>query len=368
MSVNHVHGTNHSAPAREPEAGHGGSSADFANIMGMSGAEILNFIFDMLRQAAGGQQSGSGAFDPSFNPNGMTPNERTIGMEGHCAGGHGAHGGGHGVGGSHAGHGQSSHGSGGAHGAGGGSALRDPVYAERAPDDIVAGLGGLVDAEGNVEAANKGQHSGHAGHEMGHELNVHATYEAASAAGIDADQFIGDFVADDSNFNPNQTTEQKYAGALTVLNDMTAAVTMGGIEGDLGEISTIAGSATEAALAGDADALRGILTDAGGDVRHMSDDMLLNTWATNSHMYNHSILNVESDHFALTHLRSLNDNASDGTEPGTLGFYNDKGAWPQWGAQEDAIGFLNETLGALPSSGAREVRAYSGGGGHGHHH
>jgi hypothetical protein len=213
----------------------------------------------------------------------------------------------------------------------------------KAPQSLIDGFGDWVDADGKVRSANVGGHANmHHDHVMGHEMNVNATYEAAQAAGIDAMGFVDQLRSSDANYNPGQSDEQKYVGAMVVLNDAIAAKTMGGLNKSDEAINKIAGDATNAALNHQGAELRNILTEAGGDVSNLSDNMLVNVWSTNSHMYNHAIVNVSTDHFALTHLRSLNDKAEDGTAPMTLGFYNDRGEWPQWDAHEDSRQFLSK--------------------------
>ncbi len=208
------------------------------------------------------------------------------------------------------------------------------AYETMAPDWLVSGLSDRLDADGNMTPALIG--SGHQDHSMGEFINVHEVVEAAEAMGIDAEQFIRDFVADNSNFNSALHHDSaKLTGAVTVLNDMVAAVSMGGLRGDPETLELIMGSATNAALAGDGAALRQILVDAGGDVSMMTDQMLVNVWSGNAHFYNHSVLmGSEGLGGELTHLRSLNDNAMDGTVAGTRGGYNDKGEYRQRSGSE----------------------------------
>lgn len=248
-----------------------------------------------------------------------------------------------------------------------------------APEWIVEALSGGVMGDGTVMSLGVG-HNGHADDSMGTLMNVHDVFGAAEAAGLDAEGFLTAFMADMDHFNDPRHVDWWYpAASLAVMNDLTAAVTMGGLDGDHGTLELIQGAATQAAFRGDADDLRAVLAGAGGDPGPLSDAQLLAVWGTNSHHYNHNALRVHADDganlgFKITHLRSLNDHALDGTEPGTRGGYNDRGEYPEWyaggqgggfgegddGFYDKARAFLDEMAGILPdgyeASGALEAR------------
>ena len=214
-------------------------------------------------------------------------------------------------------------------------------------------------SDGTVMSLGVG-HNGHADASMGTLLNVHDVYGAAVDMGLDAESFIRDFSSDLDHFNDPRHVDWWYpASTLAVMNDLTAAVTMGGLDGDWQTLELIQGAATQAALAGDGAAVRQVLTTAGGDPSPLTDDQLVAVWGTNSHHYNHNALRVYaedgSNHgFKLTHLRSLNDHALDGAEPGMRGGYNDRGEYrerPQGnedGFYDFSRPFLQEMANVLP--------------------
>lgn len=245
------------------------------------------------------------------------------------------------------------------------------VVSGAAPDWLVESLDGGIMADGTVMSLGVG-HNGHADASMGSLMNVHDLYGAAVDMGLDADTFIREFSSDLDHFNDPRHVDWWYpAATLAVMNDLTAAVTMGGLEGDTRTLELIQGAATQAALAGDGAEVRKVLVAAGGDPSALTDDQLVTVWGTNSHHYNHNALKVHaedgSNHgFKLTHLRSLNDHAMDGTEPGTRGGYNDRGEYrerPQGnedGFYDYARAFLDEVSDVLPggyeASGSLEAR------------
>ena len=228
-----------------------------------------------------------------------------------------------------------------------------------APDWLVDWLGDGVMADGTVMSLGVG-HNGHADGSMGTLLNVHDVYGAAVDMGLDAERFVTEFSSDLDHFNDPRHVDWWYtASTLAVLNDLTAAATMGGLDGDFRTLELIQGAATQAAFRGDGAAIREILVGAGGDPSPLTDAQLVDVWGTNSHHYNHNALKVHasdgSNHgFKLTHLRSLNDHAMDGTEPGTRGGYNDRGEYrerPQGnedGFYDYARAFLDEQAAVLP--------------------
>jgi len=89
------------------------------------------------------------------------------------------------------------------------------------------------------------------------------------------------------------------------------------------------------AIDGDVAGLRNLIEQNGGDTLGLSDEQLRNVWATNEHNNLHGILDAGSPIGQSIHMTSLNDNAGDGTPKGTMGGYNDKGEYPQWGWFED---------------------------------
>lgn len=89
------------------------------------------------------------------------------------------------------------------------------------------------------------------------------------------------------------------------------------------------------AIDGDVASLRNLIEQKGGDTLGLSDEQLRNVWATNEHNNLHGILDAGSPIGQSIHMTSLNDNAGDGTPKGTMGGYNDKGEYPQWGWFED---------------------------------
>jgi hypothetical protein len=226
--------------------------------------------------------------------------------------------------------------------------------APKAPEEIYNTLGDLLDSEGKIELIDRSfidgnGHSGHTGHtgpEMGHALDIDDTIAAAEAMGMDAMGFLSQYTQDESKFEGAWNDQLKMAGSLTVLNDAVAAKTLGdAINMDNDALSKVAGDATIAAIAGDGATVRSVIDNAGGDTSALSDNMLAQIWGTNSHMYNHATLNYKGPDFGVTHIRSLNDNADDGTERGTLGFYNDKGEWPEWDSHENLRKFMDQYFG-----------------------
>jgi hypothetical protein len=220
--------------------------------------------------------------------------------------------------------------------------------APRAPQEVYDALSNKIDDDGTIELLDRtfidGGHTGHTGHtgpEMGHALDIDDTMAAAAAMGMDGLSFLNEYTQDESKYSAAKTDDLKMAGALTVLNDAVAAKTLGdALYMDNDKLSKVAGDATIAAIAGDGAKVREILDDVGANTAPLSDNMLAQIWGTNSHMYNHATLNYKGPDFGLTHIRSLNDNADDGTERGTLGFYNDKGEWPEWDSHENSRKFM----------------------------
>ncbi len=222
------------------------------------------------------------------------------------------------------------------------------VAVTKAPASVLNMCGGLVDGQGNGKAMMVGG-LGHQYPEMGKLMNVHDVWEGATSVGIDAQGFFDSFTADNGNYNPGQPDDKKCLGALTVLNEMAAVTTMGGLSGDHGgPQELVMGSATNAALKGDAAGVRAALEGNGGDTSGLSDDLLVSMWSTNSHYYNHAILNVTLGGFKITHLRSLNDRGQDGNPQSTRGGYNDKGQWPEWEMYTKGNQFLSENARFLP--------------------
>ena len=130
---------------------------------------------------------------------------------------------------------------------------------------------------------------------------------------------------------------------------MAAITTLGGLSGDHGgPLELVLGSATNAALAGDAAGVRAALEGNGGDTSALTDELLVSMWSTNSHYYNHAILNVTLGGFKITHLRSLNDRGQDNNPQWTRGGYNDKGQWPEWEMYTKGTSFLSENARFLP--------------------
>lgn len=208
-----------------------------------------------------------------------------------------------------------------------------PTVTEGAPAWILEGLGDRVDAEGNISPGDGGT-SGHQTHDMGTELNVHELFdvvETLQEAGfnLQAEEYIRDFLEHETYINNSSHLDStKMTGALTALNDVLAALTFGGTRGDPEALELLAGAATNAAFDNDGARIRDILSERGSPILDtLSDEQLVNIWSPNAHFYNHSVLQGEAAD--LTHLRSLNDDAQDGTEPGTRGGYNDKGAFRQ---------------------------------------
>jgi Glycosyl hydrolase family 9/Ca-dependent carbohydrate-binding module xylan-binding len=223
-----------------------------------------------------------------------------------------------------------------------------PVAKSKAPASVISMCGGLLNGDGNgTPLMNPGQ--GHQTPEMGKFLNAHDVWEGATSVGIDAQGFFDSFTSNNGNYNPGQTSEQKCLGALTVLNEMAAITTMGGLSGDHGgDTELVMGAATNAAFAGDAAGIRSALEGNGGDTSAVEDDLLVSMWSTNSHYYNHPILNTTLGSFKITHLRSLNDNSGDANPKSTRGAYNDKGAWPEWEMYTKGAQFLSENAAYLP--------------------
>jgi len=130
----------------------------------------------------------------------------------------------------------------------------------------------------------------------------------------------------------NKPDTEKIKGAyLTgnmLMKQAMLPASMFGSEQDAGRAYA---QAKLSAIDGDVAGLKNLIEQKGGDTLGLSDEQLRNVWATNEHNNLHGILDAGSPIGQSIHMTSLNDNAGDGTPKGTMGGYNDKGAYPQWG-------------------------------------
>ncbi|MCZ8016104.1 MAG: hypothetical protein O9274_10435 [Limnobacter sp.] len=135
----------------------------------------------------------------------------------------------------------------------------------------------------------------------------------------------------------NKPDTEKIKGAYLTGNMlMKQAMLPAGSFGSEKEAGAVYAQAKLKAIDGDVAGLKSLIASNGGDTFGLTDDQLLNVWATNEHNNLHGILDAGSTIGQSIHMTSLNDGAKDKTAKGTLGGYNDKGAYPQWGWFEDA--------------------------------
>ena len=197
-----------------------------------------------------------------------------------------------------------------------------------------------LQADGTVSASVSAG-NGHGHHGNGHEMNLNDIVNAGRRLGMSDGgmrRFVEDFKADGSNYNPGQPDDKKTVGAALGLVTAMAIETMN-IDGQgltKGEVQRRGAEAVNAAHRGDGAGVRAALGgDANENIRGLTDEDLVNVWGTNTHFYNHNVLSAgagrTSDMFQATHLLMRNTEAQDGTAPGSLVGYNDKGQWSQWG-------------------------------------
>ena len=135
----------------------------------------------------------------------------------------------------------------------------------------------------------------------------------------------------------NKPDTEKIKGAYLTGNMlMKQAMLPAGSFGSEKDAGAVYAQAKLKAIDGDVAGLKSLIASNGGDTFGLTDDQLLNVWATNEHNNLHGILDAGSTIGQSIHMTSLNDGAKDKTAKGTLGGYNDKGAYPQWGWFEDA--------------------------------
>jgi len=146
---------------------------------------------------------------------------------------------------------------------------------------------------------------------------------------------------DVGGYNVGQNAAQQEQGAYLVQNTLAKLQMMPPQElGDEETAMKVYGSLKLAAIDGDGAAIRSILEENGGDTMGLSDQALVDTWGVNEHEGLHEIIFGNLDQVAnAVHMTSLNRddgmNAPIG-EPGTVGGFNDKGQFPQWGWFESA--------------------------------
>lgn len=197
-----------------------------------------------------------------------------------------------------------------------------------------------LQADGTVSASVSAA-NGHGHHGNGHEMNLNDIVNAGRRMGMSDEgmrRFVDDFKADGANYNPGQPDDKKTVGAALGLTTAMAIETLN-IDGQgLGkaDVQRRGAAAVNAAHAGDGAGVREALGGAANrNIEGLTDQDLVNIWGTNTHFYNHNILSASagrtSDMFQATHLLMRNTEAQDGTAPGTLVGYNDKGEWSQWG-------------------------------------
>lgn len=217
----------------------------------------------------------------------------------------------------------------------------DTNYEDKNSGNVFGISSEWADADGNLKSSNGGG-TGQQGHMFGEALNINEVAEAAKAMGMseqDINNFVDKFIADESNFNPGQSNDQKRVGAAVALNEMIAAENINHLGLGEDELRKVAGDAMEFANSGDAQGLRSALEGAGGNTGDMTDQQLLNVWTSNAHGNNHAIM--AGDASQLTHLRSISkDDAADGSGGDKVGYMNDKQDWTQWDGPQDANRFL----------------------------
>lgn len=195
--------------------------------------------------------------------------------------------------------------------------------------------------EGDIAPESHGA-SGHigAGHGLGGLINTGLHDSAMDTIfGMSGSQTIDYIISTmDSvgGYNAGQSPEQKEKGAYLVANMlMKQAMLPPELFGSEQEAGSVYAQAKLFAIEGDTAGLRLLIESQGGNTAGLSDEELINIWATNEHNNLHGIIMGNMTIANAVHMTSLNDNAADGTTQGTLGGYNDKGEYPQWGWFED---------------------------------
>ena len=141
-------------------------------------------------------------------------------------------------------------------------------------------------------------------------------------------------------YNNGQPENRKVIGAYLALNTLAKLQTMPPNQlGGEANASKVYGALKVAGLSGDGDKIRSTLAANGGDDFGLSNDQLVELWGANEHEYLHPILFGDETVSNTVHMTSLNFN--DGRNPsegpaGTIGGYNNKGEYPQWGWFEAA--------------------------------
>jgi hypothetical protein len=151
-------------------------------------------------------------------------------------------------------------------------------------------------------------------------------------------------------FNPHQPSEKKVAGAYLAYSVAAKFVLL---PPSLFKTKLSAaqayGSLKLAGMSNDAAKVRQLLSQFGGSTQGLSDADLTYLWGSNEHQNLHAIVFGNADVRNAIHATSLNDKEmTPGIKRKTLGGYNDKGEYEQWGWY-DAIKTYNAKLKPLGS-------------------
>jgi len=190
--------------------------------------------------------------------------------------------------------------------------------------------------------------SGHImGHGFGNGLNTQQQDGIASQIRANGGQLpdsvnsIVDKLDSLGAYNPGQSGQQKEAGAYLTLNTLgkMASLTPESL-GNENAAAEVYGALKNAAIQGDGASVRELIESNGGDTFGLSDQELTDLWGFNEHNFLHSTLFGNSEVYNPIHMTSLNDKDMSGQSSGaagSLGGFNDKGEYPQWGWYDDAV-------------------------------
>jgi len=141
-------------------------------------------------------------------------------------------------------------------------------------------------------------------------------------------------------YNANQPDDKKITGSYLALNTLAKLQTMPSNNfPSEAKAAEVYGSLKVAGMNGDGDQIRSIIADNGGTDFGLNNKQLVDLWGVNEYEHLHPILDGNDTIRNSVSMTSLNMNdewtQSDGPT-GTMGGYNNKGEYPQWGWFESA--------------------------------
>jgi hypothetical protein len=205
----------------------------------------------------------------------------------------------------------------------------------------------------------------------GGQLNPSQLKEQSTALGVDYDKAIEHLKTDAAGYGEENAEEKANVALLTQLRLKASNFEEVAQNKSPEEVAGYNADLKNAALDGDGGKIRELIEGNGGDLGNMTDDQAVDLFAVNEHLYNHYDLANEAgpggnNHFTTSHAFTTNFAAEDGyvendpnhggtgqrvpgdgTEQGTLAFYDDTGGNVQAdsnGTQHSLEAIIGETL------------------------